>query len=133
MTRAVTLCAVIVAAPVLVIELAGPARSTVHADENLFQTMGGDIIPLRQISDPYPVFNGIAIDTANNLVAMTDVNRKSLMSYARSASSKSGEITLPDGIRSSDPLRMWALSRALLHRNRQRRKSSPSITTLKTP
>ena len=56
---------------------------------------GGDIIPLRQVSDPYPVFNGIAIDPANNLVAMTDVNRKSLLSYPRSADSKNGEITPP--------------------------------------
>src|SRR5712691_10253881 len=56
---------------------------------------GGDIIPLRQVSDPYPVFNGIAIDTENNLVAMSDVNRKSLLSYARSSDSKRGEITAP--------------------------------------
>ena len=56
---------------------------------------GGDIIPLRQVSDPYPVFNGIAIDPENNLVAMSDVNRKSLLSYPRSADSKRGEITAP--------------------------------------
>src|SRR5712691_2532141 len=56
---------------------------------------GGDIIPLRQVSDPYPVFNGIALDTENNLVAMSDVNRKSLLSYPRSADSKRGEITAP--------------------------------------
>src|SRR6476660_6206894 len=59
------------------------------------QQAGGDIIPLRQVSDPYPVFNGIAIDPENNLVAMSDVNRKSLLSYTRSADSKRGEITPP--------------------------------------
>lgn len=56
---------------------------------------GGDIIPLRQVYDPYPVFNEIAIDPENNLVAMSDVNRKSLLSYARLADSKRGEITAP--------------------------------------
>ena len=56
---------------------------------------GGDIIPIRQVSDPYPVFNGIAIDPDTNLVAMTDVNRKSLLSYARADGSRRGEITPP--------------------------------------
>jgi len=56
---------------------------------------GGDLIPLRQVLDPYPVFNGIAIDPANNLVAMSDVNRKSLLSYARSAGSRQSEIAPP--------------------------------------
>jgi hypothetical protein len=69
--------------------LTGPPDA-VHAQES---AVGGDIIPLRQVSDPYPVFNGIAIDTENNLVAMTDVNRKSLMSYPRSAGSQSRGIT----------------------------------------
>jgi DNA-binding beta-propeller fold protein YncE len=55
----------------------------------------GDIIPIRQVSDPYPVFNGIAVDPANNLVAMTDVNRKSLLSYSRTDESRSREITPP--------------------------------------
>ena len=66
---------------------------TVHAQEP--QIPGGDIIPLRQVSDPYPVFNGIAVDPANSLVAMTDVNRKSLLSYSRTAESRGGEITSP--------------------------------------
>src|SRR5205823_8987660 len=57
--------------------------------------LGGDVIPLRQISDPYPVFNGIAIDPVNNLVAMSDVNRKSLLSYSRSAGSNGRGITEP--------------------------------------
>ncbi len=58
--------------------------------------LGGDIIPARQVFDPYPVFNGIAVDPKNNLVAMTDVNRKSLLIYDRLADSgKSGEQTAP--------------------------------------
>jgi DNA-binding beta-propeller fold protein YncE len=54
---------------------------------------GGDLIPLRQVADPYPVFNGIAIDPKNNLVAMTDVNKKSLLTYDRAADSSRGGIT----------------------------------------
>src|SRR5579871_2503591 len=56
---------------------------------------GGDIIPLRQVADPYPVFNGIAIDPVNNVVAMSDVNRKSLLSYDRPLDSSKGDITPP--------------------------------------
>ena len=55
----------------------------------------GDIIPLREVSDPYPVFNGIAVDPENNIVAMTDVNRKSLLSYDRAAAPNGTEITAP--------------------------------------
>ena len=56
---------------------------------------GSDVVPLRQVSDPYAVFNGIAIDPENNLVALSDVNRKSLLSYWRATDSKRGEITAP--------------------------------------
>lgn len=65
---------------------------TAHAQE---QSPGGDLIPIRQVSDLYPVFNGIAIDPANKLVAMTDVNRKSLLTYSRLDESRGGEITAP--------------------------------------
>lgn len=65
------------------------------AQEKRSQPVGGDVIPLRQVSDPYPVFNGLAIDPVNNIVAMSDVNRKSLLSYDRSADSARGGITAP--------------------------------------
>ena len=55
----------------------------------------GDFIPIRQVSDPYPVFNGIAVDPASGLVAMTDVNRKGLLTYSRTGASRRGEITPP--------------------------------------
>ena len=57
--------------------------------------LGGDVIPLRQVSDPYPVFNGIAIDPVNNVVAMSDVNRKSLLNYDRTVDSAGSGITPP--------------------------------------
>src|SRR6516165_966112 len=55
-------------------------RATVgvaSAQENQSRPSGGDVIPLLQVSDPYTVFNGIAIDPVNNVVAMSDVKRKS--------------------------------------------------------
>jgi DNA-binding beta-propeller fold protein YncE len=65
--------------------------STVHAQEK--KPLGGDLIPLRQITDPYPVFNGIAVDPENNLLVMTDVNRKSLVAYDRTAELKRDGMT----------------------------------------
>ncbi len=70
--------------------LAAATLLVLYAQEGAPKPAGGDIIPLRQVSDPYPVFNGIAIDPANNVVAMSDVNRKSLVSYARSAGFETG-------------------------------------------
>jgi DNA-binding beta-propeller fold protein YncE len=60
------------------------------AQEKQSKPRGGDVIPLRQVADPYPVFNGIAVDPEHNLVAMTDVNRKSLLNYDRMVESRSG-------------------------------------------
>ncbi|HYL37918.1 MAG TPA: hypothetical protein VEV17_18525 [Bryobacteraceae bacterium] len=62
--------------------------SVVHAQDSEPVTgapLGGDIIPARQVFDPNPVFNGIAVDPEHNLVVMTDVNRKSLLAYDRLA------------------------------------------------
>ncbi len=42
-----------------------------------------DIPAARVIADPYPTFNGIAVDPANNLVGISDPNRKSLLLYDR--------------------------------------------------
>jgi DNA-binding beta-propeller fold protein YncE len=49
-----------------------------------------DIAPIRMIADPYPAFNGIAVDAANGLVAMSDPNRKSLLLYDRAGVSNGG-------------------------------------------
>jgi DNA-binding beta-propeller fold protein YncE len=48
---------------------------------------GGDIAPVRMVVDPYPSFNGVAVDTTNDLVMMSDTNRKSLLVYERTAGS----------------------------------------------
>jgi DNA-binding beta-propeller fold protein YncE len=39
------------------------------------------------VVDPYPSFNGVAVDTTNDLVMMSDTNRKSLLVYPRTAGS----------------------------------------------
>ena len=54
-----------------------------------------DIPPIRMIADPYPAFNGIAVDSANDLVAMSDPNRKSLLLYDRTRGASAGEASLP--------------------------------------
>ena len=48
---------------------------------------GGDLPPVRMVVDPYPSFNGVAIDVTNDMVMMSDTNRKSLLVYDRTAGS----------------------------------------------
>ncbi len=66
-------------------------------DADLSGIPGGDIAPVRYIMDPYPSFNGIAVDPENNRVVMSDSNRKSMLIYDRLGNSKSGEATQPLG------------------------------------
>jgi DNA-binding beta-propeller fold protein YncE len=47
------------------------------------------------IADPYPAFNGIAVDAANGLIAMSDPNRKSLLLYERIQAASKGEASVP--------------------------------------
>ena len=47
--------------------------------------LGGDLAPVRMVVDPYPSFNGIAVDTTSNLLLMSDTNRKSLLLYPQGA------------------------------------------------
>jgi DNA-binding beta-propeller fold protein YncE len=53
------------------------------------------IAPVRMIADPYPAFNGVAVDAANGLVAMSDPNRKSLLVYDRTRGASQGEASVP--------------------------------------
>ena len=55
----------------------------------------GQLPPLRYVIDPYPTFNGIALDTRANRVLMSDENRKSLLTYERSAGGTSSAATSP--------------------------------------
>jgi DNA-binding beta-propeller fold protein YncE len=80
-----TLLALLIGAAIVVFVLPGQKPSSDRI------TKGGAIMPVRSILDPYPVFNGIAVDSENNIVAMTDGNRKSLLIYDRTAGSADSE------------------------------------------
>ncbi len=56
-------------------------------------TLGGELPPLRYVMDPYPTFNGIAVDVENNRVVMSDENRKSVLTYDRTSGSHSAAVT----------------------------------------
>jgi DNA-binding beta-propeller fold protein YncE len=51
--------------------------------------------PVRYVVDPYPTFNGIALDARNHRVLMSDENRKSLLGYDVSAGGSSPNVTRP--------------------------------------
>lgn len=63
-----------------------------HAKSN---ALGGDVTPIRSIEDPYPSFNGVAVDPASNLVVLSDTNKKSFLVYDRNSRNKAGEETQP--------------------------------------
>ena len=57
--------------------------------------VGFDVAPETNVADPYPTFNGIAVDPDNNIVVMSDLNRFSYLMYDRTANSENGEVTHP--------------------------------------
>src|ERR1700731_1064958 len=65
------------------------------AVESSADPVGGELPPIRMVSDPYPTFNGISLDPANNRVAMSDENRKSVLVYDRTGGDKSAAVTSP--------------------------------------
>jgi DNA-binding beta-propeller fold protein YncE len=78
----------------VIVMLAGPARA--KPQENISNKPAAeDIPPVRMIADPYPAFNGIAVDAANGFVAMSDPNRKSLLVYDRLRAASQGEASVP--------------------------------------
>jgi DNA-binding beta-propeller fold protein YncE len=68
---------------------AGDAQQLAIPERN--DTEGGDLPPVRMVVDPYPSFNGVAVDTTNDLVMMSDTNRKSLLVYGRTAGSRTSK------------------------------------------
>lgn len=55
--------------------------------------MTGELPPVRYVIDPYPTFNGIALDARGNRVLLSDENRKSLLTYELSAGGNSPAVT----------------------------------------
>src|SRR5713101_9331621 len=72
-----------------------PQEGGVASDEWPPHALGGVIPPIRSVSDPFPTFDGIALDTENDRVILSDENRHSLLVYARSAGGSSSDPTEP--------------------------------------
>lgn len=72
------------------------AGAAENKEADLF-SLESDIAPLRSIVDPFPTFNGIAVDPANSRVVISDSNRKSLLIYDRLSKRNAGEASKPLG------------------------------------
>ncbi|MBF6567609.1 MAG: hypothetical protein IVW54_01885 [Candidatus Binataceae bacterium] len=70
-----------------------PSRSPVNASVNnlgvsekfeavLSKIPGGEVAPCRALEDPYPEFNGIALDPRNGVAVLSDTNLKSALVYS---------------------------------------------------
>ena len=60
-------------------------------------TIGGNIPPTAAIIDPWPTFDGMAVDADNGIVAMSDENRHGILIYSRTMGSDSPKVTEPRG------------------------------------
>jgi hypothetical protein len=57
--------------------------------------IGGDVPPIRIVTDPYPTFDGMGVDPENDVVVISDENRGGLLIYDRKSGSQSTGITEP--------------------------------------
>lgn len=60
-------------------------------------TIGGNIAPTAAVADPWPTFDGIAVDGENGVVAMSDENRHGLLIYDATSGGTSAKVTRPRG------------------------------------
>jgi len=72
-----------------------PQEGGVASDSWPPNAIGGVIQPIRSVSDPFPTFDGIALDTENGRVIFSDENRHSLLVYDRTAGGASNDVTEP--------------------------------------
>jgi len=72
-----------------------PQEGGVASDDWPPHAIGGVIPPIRSVSDPFPTFDGIALDPENDRVIFSDENRHSLLVYERTAGGTSTEMTEP--------------------------------------
>jgi DNA-binding beta-propeller fold protein YncE len=79
----------------LLLALIGALAQAAPQENSSSKPAPDDIPPVRMIADPYPVFNGIAVDSANGLIATSDPNRKSLLLYDRLRAASTGEASVP--------------------------------------
>jgi hypothetical protein len=57
--------------------------------------IGGDVVPVRTVEDPYYSLHSISVDAANNRVVMTDSNRGGILFYDRASGNKTAAVTDP--------------------------------------
>jgi DNA-binding beta-propeller fold protein YncE len=60
-------------------------------------TIGGNIPPTAHIADPWPTYDGMAVDSENGIVVMSDENRHGVLIYNAAAGSDSTKTTEPRG------------------------------------
>src|SRR2546427_4501994 len=72
-----------------------PQEGGVPSDEWPPNAIGGVTPPIRSVSDPFPTFDGIALDTVNDKVIFSDENRHSLLVYDRTAGGASNDPAEP--------------------------------------
>ena len=60
-------------------------------------TLGGNLPPTGAVMDPWPTFDGMAVDGENGIVAMSDENRHGVLIYDRTAGGNSAKLTEPRG------------------------------------
>jgi DNA-binding beta-propeller fold protein YncE len=61
------------------------------------EVLGGNIPPTEIVADPYPTFDGMAVDSENGMVAMSDENRHGLLLYTAESGNSSSKTTEPHG------------------------------------
>jgi DNA-binding beta-propeller fold protein YncE len=71
-----------------------PPSWTVEAS-TLADAVGGDIVPVRSVADPYPSLHSVVVDPDNNRVLMSDSNRGSLLFYDRLGRNSSSGVAEP--------------------------------------
>src|SRR5919198_4208132 len=72
-----------------------PQEGGVASDAWPPHAIGGVIPPIRSVSDLFPTFDGVALDTENNRVIFSDENRHSMLVYDRTAGGSSNDVTEP--------------------------------------
>lgn len=73
-----------------------PQEGGVATDDWPPNAVGGVIPPIRSVADPFPTFDGMALDTENDRVIFSDENRHSLLVYARTAGGATPDVTEPE-------------------------------------
>jgi len=61
----------------------------------LVDPVGGDIVPVRSVADPYPSLHSVVVDPDNNRVLMSDSNRGSLLFYDRLGGNRPSGVAEP--------------------------------------